>query len=1210
MWKLKIPNTTVMVILTLGLTLPLLMGQGCPIPLLTGDSQNQLTAEAGPNKTTTVGSPVILQGSASGGSGVYTYVWSPPDDLNNAFTAQPTLTPTAVGTKTYTLTVADSLGSIASDTVTVDVTTSGQTIPLVANAGQDLTAAVGIPLNLLGSAAGGTPPYAYSWSPTTGLSDPNLAQPTFNPPTLGTITFTLTVTDSVGSTDDDTMEVTAFDPTTLTSLNWGNNVTSNGYQVIVVFGRELNQASAQTVTNYRISGTTINPTSATLGADLKTITLVFETPMSSATRVDLSINAGIRDSNNTIISPLTNLAINPNTNDNTPPTTTGSNWGADHADGYRIQIGFNEVLDSGTAQNLDAYRINGTTTKPNSAVLGNDGKTVTLIFKNTTLSTASTLDINVNGIIKDINGNAGAEALNQAVTVNPDDSTPPTIVEDSIQHETNFLGDGYQITVKFNEMMSKDEAENTNAYTIGGIPATTATLGNDGLTVTLNYQDPLAATDTLSVGVGNAIKDINGNSLAAANDQTINPASDDTALPFVSSAVWAANYTPDGYQIVAKFNESMDKTSTQEVTNWRISGTTTNPTTATLDNNGKIVTLNFTTIPLALNNALCVSYNNSIMDINGNIMKESPNKSIGANPADTDGPILDPATPAPVWDADNTTVYQITLTFNEAMDKWSTETLVNYQLNATGTTGWLIKNPTTATLDATGQTVTLTFEASFLDRGASINDTLSISPNVTDINGRATGTILPVAVAAGGTDITGPTLDPAAMPTWGASAPYYRVTFAFNEIMDATSAGTVFNYSLDGHDAGGGAALVNPTSADLDQTGKIITLTFETSANDNGFTLGDSINITSNVLDINGQATTSNGAYPILANPNDFTGPFMESLVWSAGPIDPITGLYYGDTKYEVVATFNEPLNASTVETLLTDYTLYTIVAGLSVGIHPTGVNLGTDGKTVTLTFDPTPTTFAIGDELTVSSSVTDINGINHDQDPFHLDPDPIPVLPNSLDSKGPMTTWLMWGADETVYKVIVTFDEVMDKTSAEELTNYVLKGNWGVDNRHPTLAVLDPTGMVVTLTFDDHTGGFTSWDDMSVSANVKDINGLLNTTTFDMWVFPNLADMNPPTVVSATRVNPAYIDIEFSEVMDKWMAEWPPYYLFTDGVLPPTPVADALLLSDGVTVRVTPVEEADPAADWIVAIPAWSVTDINGHLLAASYTSPALPPP
>src|SRR5205823_660113 len=67
-------------------------------------------------------SSTTLDGSASGGTGPYTYSWSPSTGLNSATAAQPTASPTS--SQTYTLTVKDANSQTATDTVMVTVGSS------------------------------------------------------------------------------------------------------------------------------------------------------------------------------------------------------------------------------------------------------------------------------------------------------------------------------------------------------------------------------------------------------------------------------------------------------------------------------------------------------------------------------------------------------------------------------------------------------------------------------------------------------------------------------------------------------------------------------------------------------------------------------------------------------------------------------------------------------------------------------------------------------------------------------------------------------------------------------------------------------------------------------------------------------------------------------------------------------------------------------
>jgi hypothetical protein len=82
-------------------------------------------------------------------------------------------------------------------------------IPLTANAGSPQTVSAATPSVTIGgspTASGGTGPYTYSWSPSTGLSDATAANPTASPTT--TTTYTVTVTDSLSATATSSVIIT------------------------------------------------------------------------------------------------------------------------------------------------------------------------------------------------------------------------------------------------------------------------------------------------------------------------------------------------------------------------------------------------------------------------------------------------------------------------------------------------------------------------------------------------------------------------------------------------------------------------------------------------------------------------------------------------------------------------------------------------------------------------------------------------------------------------------------------------------------------------------------------------------------------------------------------------------------------------------------------------------------------------------------------
>ena len=92
---------------------------------------------------------------------------------------------------------------------------------LIAHAGADQALSPGTPSAVLGAtpaATDGTPPYTYSWSPSTGLDDANLEHPTVTT-TAATTTYTLTVTDSLLATATDAVIVTYEAPPGVTDIS-------------------------------------------------------------------------------------------------------------------------------------------------------------------------------------------------------------------------------------------------------------------------------------------------------------------------------------------------------------------------------------------------------------------------------------------------------------------------------------------------------------------------------------------------------------------------------------------------------------------------------------------------------------------------------------------------------------------------------------------------------------------------------------------------------------------------------------------------------------------------------------------------------------------------------------------------------------------------------------------------------------------------------
>lgn len=167
-----------------------------------------LVVDAGPDLTISFGESVQLQGSASGGVTPYTIAWSPSTGLTpNANVLLPTASPNS--TKTYTLTVTDDIGQVASSTMTLTVLN-----PFIVTARADATTITqGQSTQLHATVQGGAQPLrGYQWEPATdlSLSSTTILEPVARPQT--TTPYTISVTDANGRVETASVTVTVNIP--------------------------------------------------------------------------------------------------------------------------------------------------------------------------------------------------------------------------------------------------------------------------------------------------------------------------------------------------------------------------------------------------------------------------------------------------------------------------------------------------------------------------------------------------------------------------------------------------------------------------------------------------------------------------------------------------------------------------------------------------------------------------------------------------------------------------------------------------------------------------------------------------------------------------------------------------------------------------------------------------------------------------------------
>lgn len=151
---------------------------------------SMLITNAGPDTSVCAGESIVL--NASGGTN---YSWSPATGLscNNC--------PNPVASPLYTTVYVVTLSSGSCDPATDSVKVTVKALPS-ASAGNNVMICTGDSVQL--DAGGGI---SYSWSPATGLNNPDIADPMAGPAT--TTTYTVIVTDSNGcaATDDITVTV-------------------------------------------------------------------------------------------------------------------------------------------------------------------------------------------------------------------------------------------------------------------------------------------------------------------------------------------------------------------------------------------------------------------------------------------------------------------------------------------------------------------------------------------------------------------------------------------------------------------------------------------------------------------------------------------------------------------------------------------------------------------------------------------------------------------------------------------------------------------------------------------------------------------------------------------------------------------------------------------------------------------------------------------
>lgn len=323
---------------------------GTTVYTVTGTGANGCVSSAGGTTTVTVNTPPTINlGSSTytvcpGGSvgmsvsGASTYTWTPASTLNNANSATPTSTPTA--STVYTVSGTDASGCVSTTAGTTTVTIN--TPPTISVGAATYTVCPGGTVGISASGAS-----TYTWSPATGLDNPNSATPNATP-TVATV-YTVTGTDASGctATSSATTAVNISTPPTIT-------VGSSNYTVCPGGTVGMSVSGASTFT-WSPASSLDNANSATPNST-PTTTTVYTVTGTDASGCTASTSANATVTINTPITPT--ITANPAslcTGGTTTLTASGAStytWSANLG-----SVSTNPV--SVTPAGTDTYSVNG-----------------------------------------------------------------------------------------------------------------------------------------------------------------------------------------------------------------------------------------------------------------------------------------------------------------------------------------------------------------------------------------------------------------------------------------------------------------------------------------------------------------------------------------------------------------------------------------------------------------------------------------------------------------------------------------------------------------------------------------------------------------------------------------------------------------------------------------------------------------------------------
>ncbi|MCD6115711.1 Ig-like domain-containing protein [bacterium] len=318
--------------------------------------------------------------------------------------------------------------------------------------------------------------------------------------------------------------------------------------IVIEFSEPVEQSSATDVSHYSISPA-VQINSVDIAGTFRKV-YITTAEHTRGQNYTMTVN-GVKDGAGNVMN-----SVHENysciSEDTDPPVLTAARI---NKDGDEIVLEFSETLDQASAETKSNYSISPSVSIT-SVSLNSDQKSVTL---QTAVHSAGEFEITASNVGDNANPPNYISSGVLSYTYTPPDHTPPAIVSVEIPN-SNLL----QVT--FSEPLEGASAENVSNYSISPhIKINNATLDVSGEKVLLETEEHQAGSYSLTV---NNIRDRaeQPNTIASGSSKSYEYNPPDTDPPYVTEIDL---HGEDVLEIV--FNESLDRTASETVTNYQIS---------------------------------------------------------------------------------------------------------------------------------------------------------------------------------------------------------------------------------------------------------------------------------------------------------------------------------------------------------------------------------------------------------------------------------------------------------------------------------------------------------------------------------------------------------------------------------------------------------------------------------------------------------------